>query len=123
MSATDGLTGHSATIEGGAGPHQGASRFCGSLITASGTVTLTLGMTNLLRIDPGGAGRDVTLPAEAGASGAWFEILNTADAAEALAVKNDGGSTIVTISQNEKATVCCNGTSWVHMGIISIALS
>lgn len=123
MGTTDGLTDTSATIVGGKGPHQGTARYPGSAITATGNLTLTLGYTNMLRIDPGGSARDVTLPAEAGAEGAWFEILNTADGAENLVVKNDGGSTIVTISQNEKATVVCNGTAWVHMGIVSVALS
>lgn len=75
------------------------------------------------RLDPGGSARDVTLPAEADSLDLRFEILNTADAAEDLTVKNDGGGTIVTISQNEKATVVFDGTDWVHMGIATIALS
>ncbi len=67
---------------------------------------------NTLYFDPGGASRDVTLPAEASSSGKWFRIVNEADAAENLVVKDDGGSTIVTIGQNEEAQVTCNGTAW-----------
>ena len=85
--------------------------------------TLTLADAQFLRLDPGGAARDVSLPAENESKGAWFEILNLADAAENLVVKNDAGDTIVTVSQNEKVLVVCNGTAWVHMGIQTIALS
>lgn len=92
-------------------------------LTATGAVTLATTDAQYQRIDPGGSARDVTLPAEASATGLWFRIVNAADAAENLVVKDDGGSTIVTISQNEMAEVVCNGTAWVHMGIHTIALS
>lgn len=93
------------------------------VVTLAGNLTLTRQYRSVLRLDPGGAGRIVTLPAEAGSDGFAYEIVNTADAAEDLTVKDDGGSTIVTISQNEKATVVCDGSSWYHTGIITIALS
>lgn len=92
-------------------------------ITATGDLTLTAQYRRYLRIDPGGAARNVDLPAEATSNGLSFEILNTADAAEALTVRDDAGATVVTIAQNEKATVHCDGTSWYHMGISTIALS
>ena len=124
MSTSDGLTGYSSTfLDGGAGPHVCFGRYAGAGITLAANLTLTAGYTNFLRIDPGGSARDVTLPAEATSEGMAFRILNTADAAENLVVKDDGGSTIVTISQNEAAWVVCDGTSWNHMGIESIALS
>lgn len=62
--------------------------------------------------DPGGAGRDVNLPAEAASKGALVTISNEADAAEILTIKNDGGSTICTPTQNEAAILWCDGTSW-----------
>lgn len=122
MSTTDGLTGISM-FKGGAGPHQAFGRYAGAGITLAANLTLTDEHTNFLRIDPGGSARDVTLPAEATSEGAAFRILNTADAAENLVVKDDAGATVVTISQNEAAWVVCDGTSWNHMGIESIALS
>jgi hypothetical protein len=91
--------------------------------TLSGAITLTMAYQNFLKLDPGGGNKNVTLPAEEGNSGAWFYINNTADAGESLAVKDDGGSTIVTISQNEAAIVVCDGSAWAHMGIITIALT
>lgn len=91
--------------------------------TLTGAKTLSVSDPNHQRLDANGAGRDVNLPAEADSEGAWFEILNTATAANSLTVKDDGGSTIVTIAQNRKATVVCDGVSWRHMGIVTIALS
>ena len=93
------------------------------VFTATGNIALTAQYRQILKIDPGGAHRAVTLPAEASSNGLEFEIVNAADAAENLVVKDDGGSTIVTISQNEKAAVVCDGSSWYHTGIVSIALS
>jgi hypothetical protein len=91
--------------------------------TLAANKTLTGADATFQHLDPGGAGRDVTLPAEATSGGRSFRILNTADAAEDLTVKDDGASTIVTISQNEAAWLICDGTSWVHSGIETIALS
>lgn len=80
--------------------------------TLSGNKTLTASDARIQALDPGGAGRDVNLPAEADANGLEFIIANTADAAEVLTVKDDGGGTIVTPAQNETAWVFCDGTSW-----------
>lgn len=91
--------------------------------TLSGAKTLVVGDAVYQRLDPGGAGRDVTLPAEADSQGLTFRILNTADAAEDLTVKDDGASTIVTVSQNEAVWLACDGTTWTHQGIETIALS
>ncbi len=92
-------------------------------MTLAGNLTLSQQYRRRLRIDPGGSARDVNLPAEASSNGLSFILLNTADAGENLVVKDDGGTTIVTISQNEKAEVVCDGTTWYHMGIETIALS
>lgn len=89
--------------------------------TLAGNLTLTKRSSQFLRLDPGGSARDVTLPAAE--DGLWFQVLNLADAAENLVVKDAAGNTVVTISQNERATVRCEGTTWRHMGIETIALS
>ena len=91
--------------------------------TLTEAATLTKRTANLLRLDPGGASRDVTLPAVGESEGLWFEILNAADAAEDLVIKDAAGATVLTISQNEKAKVACDGAAWFHLGIESIALS
>ena len=79
-------------------------------LAANKTLTATSEIVQFL--DPGGAGRDVTLPAEASSTGRLFIIVNTADAAEVLTVKNDNGDTICTPTQNEAAILVCNGTTW-----------
>ena len=91
--------------------------------TLSGAKTLVVSDKICQKLDPGGSGRDVNLPAEAASNGLGFIITNAADAAEALTVKNDGGSTIASVAQNESVHVVCDGTTWVHMGIVTIALS
>lgn len=67
---------------------------------------------NGFAFDPGGAGRAVNLPAEAACNGCIVMISNEADAAEVLTIKNDGGDTLVTPTQNEAALLWCDGTSW-----------
>lgn len=81
-------------------------------LTLAGNLVLDAFDAQFLRIDPGGSARDVTLPAEATSKDLYFHIYNIADAAEALTVKDDGGSTIETVSQAEHAMVVCNGTAW-----------
>jgi len=62
-------------------------------------------------IDPGGAARDVELPAE-GLDNHLFVIANVADAAETLTVKDDGGNTIGTVAQGETKIYISNGSVW-----------
>lgn len=65
--------------------------------------------------DPGGAARNVDLPAEEACTGAYLYISNTADAAEVLTIRNDAGGTVVTPTQNECAMVWCDGVRWYGM--------
>lgn len=62
--------------------------------------------------DPGGAARNVDLPAEGASKGAFVMISNEADAAEVITIRDDGGNTICTPTQNEAAVLWCDGTSW-----------
>jgi hypothetical protein len=58
-----------------------------------------------------------------------FWILNAADAAENLVIKDDGGATIATANQNESALVYNAGQSagvesaWVLVAVVAIALA
>ena len=91
--------------------------------TLTGGKTLTTSDAKYQKLDPGGAGRTIVLPAEADSKGLDFYIMNDADAAEALTVNSDGGDTIVTIPRDEAAIVVCNGTTWIHVGILTIQRS
>lgn len=62
-------------------------------------------------LDPGGAGRTVNLPPEE--RGLCFIIINRADAAEDLTIKEDSSTTTIgVISQDELAILVCDGTTW-----------
>lgn len=87
-----------------------------------GVNTEALGGTKVLQtddvvsqwLDPAGAGRNVDLPAEADSEGLMFIIVNTADAAENLTVRNDAAGTVGVVGQNEMGIFICNGTVWRH---------
>jgi hypothetical protein len=79
-----------------------------------GTKTLTDADFALQYLDPNGSNRDVNLPAEAAANHA-FVIVNTANAAENLVVKNDAAATIVTVGQNQLGILFSDGTTWKGM--------
>jgi hypothetical protein len=81
-------------------------------ITAAANLTLTAGYGNLLRIDPGGAHRNVGLPAEATSNGFWYLIENTADAAENLTIRDDTPANVIVLGRQEVALVYCDGTTW-----------
>lgn len=83
-------------------------------LTAKTTLTKATHFTHrILRLDPGGAARTVVLPTEADMDGYMGLIVNAADAAETLTVKEDGDSTtIATIDQDEACLLFCDGTNW-----------
>lgn len=93
------------------------------IATLTGNITLDDTYPNVLKLDPGGSARDVTLPAVATSKYRTYDVINAADAAENLVVKNAGGSTIVTINQNERAVVWCDGSAWNLLYVATIALS
>lgn len=92
-----------------------------SFTTASAAITYTLASPQVNFIDPGGASRDVTFPATRGASVVWV-VLNTADAAENLVIKDPAANTLVTVNQNEGGIIATDGTTWDAVAF-TIALS
>lgn len=76
--------------------------------------TLAATYPPVIRCDPGGGAIDLLLPAEADSEGLVFVIFNTADAAEAITVKEDSDTTtIISLAQGEVGLVHCDGTSWL----------
>ena len=93
----------------------GNIRFGATRTTASGTITLTTASSIIQTIDPASSGRNVVLPAEAAADGFIYMIANEASDSTALTIKDDGGSTVCTPTQNEAALCFCDGTVWVGL--------
>lgn len=91
--------------------------------TLTGNVVMDDTYPNVLKLDPGGSARDLTLPtASAALNGRIYKIVNAADAAENIVVKS-GSSTVVTINQNEAAEVVCDNGAWALIHVMTIALS
>lgn len=82
----------------------------GVTLTLAGNYTIDADQGPMVNLDPGGAGRNVTLPTEE--EGLTFVINNIADAAEDLTVKNPAATTIGTVSQNEAGIAFCVGGVW-----------
>ena len=102
---------------------QGAGYYTASL---AGNITLDNTYPNVLKLDPDGSHRNVTLDDEATHKGLFRFIVNAADAAENLVVKDSGTDTIATINQNEAALLYCDGTAatgWSLVFVFTIALS
>jgi len=79
----------------------------------SGNTTLLHTYPPVILLDPGGGAVDCLLPAEALSDGLMFFIINTADAVEAITVKEDSDTTtILTLDQNQGGWVVCDGTTW-----------
>lgn len=89
--------------------------------TLTGNVTCSASTETFCFWDPGGSSRDVTLTAEETSEGLFHVFVNEADAAENLVIKNDAGSTIVTINQNEWAIVACSGSAWADVPMSALA--
>jgi hypothetical protein len=91
--------------------------------TLSGDLTLTTDHPVVTKLDPGGAGRIITLEAESGAAGRFRLVVNSADLAEVLTINDDGGSEVSTPTQNEAALLYCDGTSWTEIAVFTISFS
>jgi len=85
-----------------------------SVVTATGTVTLTAASAVYQLINPNGAARDVVLPTlTAGDSGRAFSIKNTGTAGNFLTVKNAAGVQVGPALGNGYALfVVWTGTAW-----------
>ena len=97
-------------------PSDMASRINTKLVetlAAHRTITLAeINRFNGFSFDPGGAARNVVLPAEAACKGVVILISNQADAAEVITVQDDTPATVGTPTQSEAILCWCDGVSW-----------
>lgn len=82
--------------------------------TLSADLVLTDADEPVQFLDPGGAARNIELPAEASTNHP-FIISNQADAAETLTVNDDGAAEIDTVAQGETKAFYSDGTSWAAL--------
>ena len=91
--------------------------------TLAGPLTLTTDHPAVIQLDPGGAGRTITLEPEAGAAGRFRLVVNKASGAEVLTIKNDGAVDVSTPTQSEAALLYCDGTAWTEIAIFSVSFT
>jgi len=78
----------------------------------TGNITLNKSSKLVQLLDPAGGHRNVTLPDVVISKGVTFYFKNTANAAENLVIKNAGGTTIVTIGQDQSGHAWSDGVTW-----------
>jgi hypothetical protein len=91
--------------------------------TLAGDLTLTTDHPAVVKLDPGGAGRTITLEAEAGAAGRFRLVVNSADNPEVLTINDDAAVEVSTPTQNQAAFLYCDGTSWTEIAVFTISFS
>ena len=82
--------------------------------TMAGNETFTVDSPTANFLDTDG-GKTVTLPAESDSDGLIFLFYNSSGGAEVLTIKDDGGSTVCTPTENESALVFCDGRTWAGL--------
>ena len=86
--------------------------------TAAGAMTLTRKSAQMLRIDPDGAARALTLPTDA-ENGDFFVIANVGTAAEDITVN----TSLVTITPTDLAVVYYTGSAWALFALVAGVVS
>lgn len=81
--------------------------------TLSGDKTLSYGDASIQVLDPGGAARNVDLPSDS--VGQAYLIVNTADAAETITVRDDGDTAVASVAQNEACYFVNTGSGYVAL--------
>src|SRR5262245_58672195 len=100
------------------------NRFTLTNQTLSGTTALQRGGPNVYVLDPGGAGRNVTLWASP-QLGDFVIIINAADAAEVLTIQTSAGGALVppiTPTQSETAIIVYCGAVLGWRGLVAIGV-
>lgn len=90
---------------------EGPWRILPLVLTMTGPLTITNKFPVALVLDPGGAARNILMPAPE--EGLMFLLINTADAAETITVRNAADSaTYGTVAQNARSFLYSDGVTW-----------
>jgi hypothetical protein len=108
---------------GGGTPEPPTAASAYNVETLAGAKTLVTTDAKYQKLDPDGSNRTVTLPAEADSVGLVFVVSNSGAPTEELNVENDAAGSIVDIDGLEQTTLVCDGTTWIHMGLIDFIAS
>lgn len=84
--------------------------------TLAGDITLGEEAAPVQYLDPGGAARNVDLPASV--DGTLFIISNMADAAETITVRNEADATVDTVPQNQAGWFHRVGGAWRTLHVV-----
>ena len=93
-------------------------------LTLAATFAVPVDAPHVLVLGTGGAGRNVTLPANP-QIGDWFLIINAATAAEVITVQTSAGGALtppITPTQNEIALVVYTGATLGWRGMVAIGV-
>jgi len=81
--------------------------------TLTGDKTLSYTDAAIQVLDPGGSARNVDLPADS--VGQAYLVVNTADAAETITVRDSGDTAIADVAQNEACYFVNTGSGYVAL--------
>lgn len=86
------------------------------------TKSLDIGSAQYQILDPGATDAPVLLPSASNAKGLWFEIQNTTTgtSVDLLIREVDAATDVATLNPREKTKLICDGTSWLHLGIVAV---
>ena len=87
-------------------------------ITMSGNPTLTPAMAEFLPVDPDGSNREITLPDWDLCLGRQ-QIIKHVGGANTVAVKDQDGTTIATLTTGTWAAFFCAGGAWYSTGVVA----
>ncbi|MBE7465461.1 MAG: hypothetical protein HS116_18445 [Planctomycetes bacterium] len=82
-----------------------------NVATLTGNATLDIGSKRFQKLNPSGAHRNVTLPAENLSAGLVFWFINSGSGNN-IVVKDPATNTVLTVQQDQAGFVVCSGTAW-----------
>lgn len=83
-----------------------------SVLTLTGNLTIPANGPSVWLLDPGGASRTLTMPAEANVEDKIFVFHNIADAAENLVINDDASALLAVVPRAGVVELLCSKSTW-----------